>query len=190
MLHWTRKNLSENSGVHLSGGRGAQWGILCEHVGCSILAVWTLIQVKMNTILQEKWNSSHGEKYKTKVVGNGSSYCSKFQTGMAKNIHFFVLFVKLAQSNVFGHNCFIFLISSKWKKFGTVTWTIFNKHNAQISDQKYKICIGNLEKTEWFYIKISLFCIYYWTAYRRPQCGVDKNFRISSDHSPFFAYMI
>ena len=50
------------------------------------------------------------QKYETKVVGNGSSYCSKFflfwwnlknEVGMAKNIHYFMLFVKLAKINVF-----------------------------------------------------------------------------------------
>ena len=72
----------------------------------------------------KKRNSSEGEKFETKVVGNGSSYCSTFsnlknEEGRAKKHAFFDVICKISKNQGF------FAITAQFsdfikKKFGTV----------------------------------------------------------------------
>ena len=73
----------------------------------------------------KKRNSSEGEKFETKVVGNGSSYCSTFynlinEEGSAKKHAFLDVICKISKNQgFFCHNCSIFRFHKK--KIGTVT---------------------------------------------------------------------
>ena len=71
--------------------------------------------MKLRTKSDIHWR---GKSLKQKL--NGSSYCTNFfyfdEIGKIKNMYFLTLFKKLVKIKVLGHNCFIFQISSKFKK--------------------------------------------------------------------------